>query len=57
MTREQKIAWLENATNEELVKQICWVTLRTKCDSISVVIEAQEDLTLVKAEMLKRMSK
>lgn len=56
MTREEKIAWLENATNEQVVNQLRWaVTAMTHGESIQTRIEGQEDYELVQAEILKRM--
>lgn len=56
MTREEKIAWLENATNEQVVNQFRWaVTAMTHGESIQTRIEGQEDYELVQAEILKRM--
>ena len=58
MTREQKINWLENATNEEVVNQMKWAVIAmTKAESIAKQIEAQEDYELAQAELLKRLNK
>jgi hypothetical protein len=49
MTREQKIAWLENASNEELLKQLLSLETSNKfgCNN--------EDIELTRNEILKRM--
>lgn len=56
MTREQKIEWLRNASNEEVINQMRWaVTAMTKAESIEMQIEAQEDYELVIGELKSRM--
>jgi len=58
MTREQKIEWLTNASNEEVINQMRWaVTGMTKADSIAMQVESQEDYELVVAELTKRLNK
>lgn len=57
MTREEKINWLENATDEEILTQfetsIKWLGKGT----IAEQVERQEDYKLVKNELRKRMTK
>lgn len=56
MTKEQKIEWLRNASNEEVINQMRWaVTAMTKAESIEMQIEAQEDYELVIGELKSRM--
>lgn len=56
MTREQKIEWLKNASNEEVINQMKWaVTFMAKAESIAMQIESQEDYELVTAELKRRM--
>lgn len=58
MTKEEKINWLENASNEELINQLRWSVLAmSNGDHISTRIEGQEDYDLVTAELLKRLNK
>lgn len=54
MTREQKIEWLENASNEEVLKQY-ETSIRTLDRGLMFDRENLEDVQLVKAELLKRM--
>lgn len=63
MTKEQKINWLENATNETLLKQ--FETCSKEASDPFTYSKRQnrkfdeifEDYELVKAEIFKRMSK
>ena len=55
MTREQKIEWLKNASNEELMEQ--YDTSLRYMDKNAFEIEYLEDMDLVRAEVLRRMSK
>lgn len=58
MTREQKIEWLTNASNEEVINQMRWaVTGMTTASSIEMQVESQEDYELVVAELTKRLNK
>lgn len=54
-TREEKINWLVNATNEEVINQFKWSVIAMSNGSIEQQIEGQEDYDLVTAEILKRM--
>lgn len=61
MTREQKIEWLKNASNEELVKQF-ERSSRAADDVFELsrrwgrsIDELLEDYELSKAELMKRM--
>ena len=63
MTKEQKIDWLANATNEGILKQF-ETSVRWADDPFTYaknmnysVEEIFEDYELVRAEILKRMSK
>lgn len=58
MTKEQKMEWLANATNEEVIGQF----IRSAKDEVNALrkgiaeqIEAYEDVKLCQAELLKRM--
>lgn len=55
MTREQKIEWLKNASNEELMEQ--YDTSLRYMDKNAFEIEYLEDMDLVRAEVLRRMRK
>ena len=56
MTREEKIAWLETASNDEVIEQMRWAVIAmTKADSIPMQIEGREDYTLVTAELKRRL--
>lgn len=56
MTREEKIAWLETASNDEVIEQMRWAVIAmTKADSIPMQIEAREDYALVTAELKRRL--
>lgn len=58
MTREEKIAWLEAASNDEVLNQMKWsVIAMTKADSIAMQIEGQEDYELTLAELKRRLEK
>lgn len=56
MTREEKINWLVNATNEQIINQFKWSVIAMSKGSIEQQIEGQEDYDLVTAEILKRMN-
>lgn len=56
MTREEKINWLTNATNEQVINQLKWSVIAMSNGSIEQQIEGQEDYDLVTAEILKRMN-
>lgn len=56
MTREQKIEWLSKATNEEVVEQMFWAVSAMSTGNIETRVQANEDYSLVKAELLKRMA-
>lgn len=57
MTISEKQAWLEAATNEEVIDQMKFtVVAMTKADHTSTRIQAQEDYHLITAEILKRMA-
>ena len=58
MTREEKIAWLEAASNDEVIEQMRWAVISmTKADSIAMQIEGREDYALVTAELKRRLEK
>lgn len=58
MTREEKIAWLETASNDDVLEQIRWAVISmTKADSIPMQIEGREDYALVTAELKRRLEK
>lgn len=58
MTREEKLNWLRNATNKEVLEMYSSTLMAlTKDDGPSAYLERQEDATLCKAELLKRMSR
>ena len=58
MTREEKITWLANASNDEVLEQMRWAVIAmTKADSISMQIEGREDYALVTAELKRRLEK
>lgn len=60
MTREQKVEWLSNATAEQLLAQYDRASFDMRrvfeCSYLNFN-EVQEDLTLTRAELLKRLSK
>ena len=57
MTVSEKQAWLEAATNEEIIDQMkSTIVAMTKSDHIPTQVQAQEDYHLIKAEILKRMA-
>ena len=51
MTLEEKVNWLENASNEELLKQLVELEITNNYGIYS------EDIRLTKAEIIRRMSK
>lgn len=56
MTREQKMEWLRNASNEELMKQYEASTIKKNHGTL-FDRENIEDLELVRAEVLRRLSR
>ena len=59
MTNEEKITWLENANNDELLNQYKWSVIRMH-DSNSTIAEQYEaniDFELALAELKKRLAK
>lgn len=57
MMREQKIEWLAKATDEEVVEQLRWAVHFMDSDNIGMRIDGNESYALVKAELMKRLSK
>jgi len=57
MTRERKVEWLNNASNEEVLNQLKWTVITLSKGSIEQQIAANEDYEIVTAEILKRMGK
>lgn len=59
MTKEEKINWLRNATNEEVLGQYRRAIAETNNFELSfkVRLEAEEDERLAKEEILRRMTK
>ena len=55
MTREEKIEWLANATAEQVVDQMFWAVSAMSTGNIETKVQANEDYSLVKAELLKRL--
>ena len=56
MTREEKIEWLAQASNEEVINQMRWtVTAMVSSTSLELQIQANEDYELVTAELRKRL--
>jgi len=55
MTKAEKIEWLKNATDEEVINQLYWAVSAMSIGSIQMQVEGQEDFELSKAEALKRM--
>lgn len=55
MTRQEKIAWLANASNEEVVNQLRWAVTAMTNGSQAFQIEGQENFELAQAEILRRM--
>ena len=55
MTRERKVEWLNNASNEEVLNQLKWTVITLSKGSIEQQIAANEDYEIVTAEILKRM--
>lgn len=56
MTREQKIEWLQQAENEQIVNMLRFAIVKMGPDmSIATQIEGREDYELITAEILKRM--
>lgn len=56
MTREEKIEWLEKASNEEVIYQLLSAASRmTEGRCIETRIEGQLDYDLVHAELLRRL--
>lgn len=57
MTREEKISWLESASNDEVLNQMKWSVIAMISDNIAKRIEGQEDYELVLAELKRRLEK
>lgn len=57
MTTEEKKSWLENAEAEEILKTYESFILDLGSGDIKKCIEANENLKLIKAELIKRMTK
>lgn len=57
MTRERKVEWLGNASNEELLNQLKWTVITLSKGSIEQQIAANDDYEIVTAEILNRMGK
>ena len=57
MTEQEKITWLENATTEQLLDQVEWVICYRSNDNLALQIEGEDNWALVKAELMKRLSK
>lgn len=59
MTKEEKILWLRNASNEDVLKQLCssMRVISSSSSSIADQIEAEEDYQLAMKESLSRMTK
>ena len=57
MTRENKIAFFENVTNDHLLRQYEFAINRTKSHDLKTQIEGNEDCELIKKELLKRLNK
>ena len=56
MTRQEKIDWLRNASNEQVIDQMKWAVLAmTKADHVATQIEGNEDYELVTAELKRRL--
>ena len=56
-TREQKIEWLNKASNEDVVEQLKWAVLATTRENLEIQINGQENYELIKAELMKRLNK
>lgn len=56
MTKEQKIDWLKNVNNENLLNQFRWTVTQMSMGGLQQRLEAQEDYELAIAEILKRMN-
>lgn len=57
MTREQKRAWLAEATDEKVLDQLLSAQARLSYSGIGEQVEAQEDVELAREEILRRMAK
>lgn len=57
MTKEEKINWLRNATNEQVLDQLLSAQARLSYSGIDEQVEAQEDVELSREEILGRMAK
>lgn len=55
MTKEEKMNWITNANNEELLKQ--YLTSSQYSDENPFDMQYREDVRLCKDEILRRMSK
>lgn len=57
MSKAEKQAWLENASNDEVLNQMKWsvIKMTSPNSSIQEHIEGNEDYELVLAELKKRL--
>lgn len=55
MTKEEKLNWLANASNEDVVNSLRWAVLKISGSTIKERIEGQEDYDLISTEILRRM--
>ena len=56
MTREQKVEWLSEASNDDIINQMYHTVIRMSwTDSLKEQIEAQEDYDLAVKELKKRL--
>ena len=56
MTQEEKRAWLESATNEELLDEYFWAISATNSEDLAEKIEGGRRCRMAKAELLKRLA-
>ena len=57
MTKQEKIKWLENASNDELLNQYKWTCYRIGKGEISEQVDTEESFELALAELKKRLDK
>ena len=57
MTSTEKREAVRTFTNEELLGQLDWIVSALEVGSIETKMEARENLGIVKAELIKRLSK
>lgn len=55
MTKEQKIKWLKDATNDQVIDQFRWTVIKLSNGTIAEKVEANEDYELVVSELKWRM--